>query len=115
MAMTNKQLRFIFERIKEPCVYIKSHRSFFNGVKKEAKGVAPYISIMTLNEAKGKTLRNVFIVGVDERLLPHSLSTNIEEEKHLFYVGMSRPKGDLFISYQEEPSRFLRNLRCYRK
>ena len=115
LARTNKQLRLVFERIKMPCVYVKSHRRVFNGCTKEVRGKAPYISLMTLNEAKGKTLWNVFIIGLDEGLCPHSLSTNLEEEKHLFYVGMSRPKGNLFISYQEEPSRFLKDLRCYRK
>lgn len=113
LARTNKQLQLVFDRIGMSCVYIKSHRRLFDGVSPKGRGNAPYVNLMTLNEAKGRTLQNVFIIGVDEGLLPHGLATNIEEEKHLFYVGMSRPSGNLFMSFQNEPSRFLRDLRTY--
>lgn len=116
LARTNKQLRLVFDTLRIPCKYVFGHRRLFNGVKGDVKGKPPYLTLMTLNEAKGRTLGNVFIIGVDEGLVPHSLSTNMEEEKHLLYVGMSRPKdGDLYLMFQERPSRFLHCLRTYYK
>lgn len=114
LARTNRQLRFMFDTIDMPCRYVSGNRRLFNGVKNDStRGKPPYLTLMTLNEAKGRTLGNVFIIGVDEGLLPHSLANDIEEEKHLLYVGMSRPKGDLTLVFQEEPSRFLQGLQSY--
>jgi DNA helicase-2/ATP-dependent DNA helicase PcrA len=80
---------------------------------------------MTLHSAKGLEFDAVFLAGLEEGLLPHSRSINnssaeIEEERRLFYVGMTRAKKSLVLSraiyrrtYGEErlraslPSRFL--------
>jgi len=82
------------------------------------------ISLMTLHSAKGLEFDAVYLAGLEEGLLPHgrSLSRNpeIEEERRLFYVGMTRARRALVLSraiyrrtYGEEslrastPSRFL--------
>ncbi|MGA3292909.1 MAG: UvrD-helicase domain-containing protein [Candidatus Acidiferrales bacterium] len=82
------------------------------------------VSLMTLHSAKGLEFDAVFLAGLEEGILPHSRSidTNaeIEEERRLFYVGMTRAKRSLVLSraiyrrsYGEErlraslPSRFL--------
>jgi DNA helicase II / ATP-dependent DNA helicase PcrA len=82
------------------------------------------VSLMTLHSAKGLEFDAVFLAGLEEGLLPHSRSANssaeLEEERRLFYVGMTRAKQSLLISraiyrrsYGEErlrasmPSRFL--------
>jgi DNA helicase-2/ATP-dependent DNA helicase PcrA len=82
------------------------------------------VSLMTLHSAKGLEFDAVFLAGLEEGLLPHgrALSTNaeVEEERRLFYVGMTRAKQSLVLSravyrrtYGEErlraalPSRFL--------
>jgi DNA helicase-2/ATP-dependent DNA helicase PcrA len=82
------------------------------------------VSLMTLHSAKGLEFDAVFLVGLEEGLLPHTRSTSrvaeLEEERRLFYVGMTRAKQTLLISraiyrrsYGEErlrastPSRFL--------
>ncbi len=82
------------------------------------------VSLMTLHSAKGLEFDAVFLAGLEEGLLPHSRSFNttaeIEEERRLFYVGMTRAKKSLVVSravyrrsYGEErlrasiPSRFL--------
>lgn len=82
------------------------------------------VSLMTLHSAKGLEFDAVFLAGLEEGLLPHSRAFNtvgeVEEERRLFYVGMTRAKRSLFLSraiyrrsYGEErlraslPSRFL--------
>jgi len=63
------------------------------------------IALMTLHAAKGLEFEHVFITGVEEGLLPHERSTTseddeqLEEERRLFFVGITRAKADLFISY----------------
>jgi len=62
------------------------------------------VALMTLHAAKGLEFEHVFITGVEDGLLPHERSTGeddeqLEEERRLFFVGITRAKADLFISY----------------
>lgn len=83
------------------------------------------VSLMTLHMAKGLEFDRVFIVGVEENLLPHRNSLEdqdmIEEERRLFYVGMTRAKVKLSLTgayrrrtFQSwtanKPSRFINEL-----
>ena len=61
------------------------------------------ISIMTMHSSKGLEYKVVFIIGADDESMPHSLShkniEDIEEERRLFYVAMTRAKNNLLICY----------------
>lgn len=61
------------------------------------------ITLMTLHAAKGLEFRVVFIIGLEEGLFPHSRSLmdkgELEEERRLCYVGMTRAKEKLFLTY----------------
>lgn len=83
------------------------------------KGV---VTLMTVHAAKGLEFSEVFVVGLEEGLFPHSRSIidkdQLEEERRLMYVAMTRAKEKLYLSYARQrlffgqrnngsPSRFL--------
>jgi DNA helicase-2/ATP-dependent DNA helicase PcrA len=61
------------------------------------------VALMTLHTAKGLEFDNVFIVGLEQGLLPHERSDDdeeeLEEERRLFFVGITRARLRLYISY----------------
>lgn len=83
------------------------------------------IKLMTVHAAKGLEFDCVFVVGLEESLFPSGMSVNtreeLEEERRLFYVAITRAKKHLWLSYantryrfgqlvQNEPSRFIEEL-----
>jgi DNA helicase-2/ATP-dependent DNA helicase PcrA len=86
---------------------------------------ADTVKMMTIHAAKGLEFSCVFAVGLEEMLFPNAMSINtreeLEEERRLFYVVITRAKNRLWISYantrykfgqvvQNEPSRFIGEL-----
>lgn len=83
------------------------------------------VALMTIHLAKGLEFPNVFIVGMEEDLFPSALSLNsraeLEEERRLFYVALTRAEERVFLSYtlsryrwgkliDAEPSRFIEEI-----
>src|SRR5579864_1392885 len=83
---------------------------------------ADTVSLMTIHASKGLEFSNVNVVGLEENLFPSQMSLNsrndLEEERRLFYVAVTRAESKLTISYATsrfkfgtliscEPSRFL--------
>lgn len=80
------------------------------------------VALMTIHSAKGLEFKEVFVVGLEENLFPSQMSllsrTDLEEERRLFYVAMTRAEKRLILTYAVsryrwgnligcEPSRFL--------
>ncbi len=89
----------------------------------------PSVTLMTLHSSKGLEFPAVFIAGLEEELLPHALAVageeggeaGVEEERRLFYVGMTRAQDELFLTHAQArlhygassaraPSRFLEEI-----
>ncbi|WP_454828188.1 UvrD-helicase domain-containing protein [Pseudoxanthomonas wuyuanensis] len=67
------------------------------------------VRLMSLHAAKGLEFRYVFIVGCEDGTLPHEISVeegNLEEERRLLYVGITRAKQALWLSYSRQTRRF---------
>ena len=88
---------------------------------------AARVALMTLHSAKGLEFDAVFLVGMEEGLFPHSRSSesnaDLEEERRLCYVGITRARKKLFVTwtlfrkaygpdagFPAKPSRFLREM-----
>ena len=84
-----------------------------------------YVSLMTIHQAKGLEFDYVHIVGMEENIFPSQQSlysiNDIEEERRLFYVAITRAKKGVFLSYcntrfkwgnyiENSPSRFLEEI-----
>ncbi len=68
------------------------------------------VSLMSLHASKGLEFPVVFLCGVTQGLIPYvhrDGSCNLEEERRLFYVGMTRAQDELILMTSKEPSRFL--------
>lgn len=71
------------------------------------------VRILTAHSAKGLEWDYVFIAGADEERWPIIKVTELEEERRLFYVAMTRARKGLFISYLDSyPVRFLEEMRA---
>lgn len=84
------------------------------------------VNLMTIHASKGLEFDHVFLAGVEEDIMPHARSIaeseeNIEEERRLFYVAITRARKSLFITYcqkrkqlrdiiEPKPSRFLEEI-----
>ena len=89
---------------------------------KDAGNDIDRVSLMTIHSSKGLEFPHVFIVGMEENLFPSQLSVNsrteLEEERRLFYVAITRAEKSAYLSYAQtrfkfgtityaEPSRFI--------
>jgi DNA helicase-2/ATP-dependent DNA helicase PcrA len=89
------------------------------------KGERDVVKLMTIHAAKGLEFPVVFIGGLEETLFPNAMAINtreeLEEERRLFYVAITRAKARLWLTYannryrfgnltQNEPSRFIDEL-----
>ncbi|HQV00781.1 MAG TPA: 3'-5' exonuclease, partial [Bacteroidia bacterium] len=90
--------------------------------KNKDDGNTDVVSLMTIHASKGLEFKNVFVVGLEENLFPSMMAmqsrADLEEERRLFYVALTRAEKKLFLSFAVsrykfgnlmgcEPSRFL--------
>ncbi|MEO8172621.1 MAG: 3'-5' exonuclease, partial [Sediminibacterium sp.] len=91
----------------------------------EDKENSDVVKLMTIHAAKGLEFACVFVAGIEEMLFPNAMSINtreeLEEERRLFYVAITRAKHRLWLTYantryrfgqlvQNEPSRFINEM-----
>ena len=91
----------------------------------EDKGESDVVKLMTIHAAKGLEFPVIFVGGLEETLFPNAMAINtkeeLEEERRLFYVAVTRAKHKLYLTYantryrfgnlmQNEPSRFIDEL-----
>lgn len=105
--------------------YFLSEVSLATDQDKDEEDDSAKVTLMTVHAAKGLEFANVFIVGVEEELFPNAMSAanaeEIEEERRLLYVAITRAKRFCMISYASSrfrngmtstcsPSRFIRDI-----
>ncbi|MDB4086502.1 UvrD-helicase domain-containing protein [Flavobacteriaceae bacterium] len=96
--------------------------ALISDLDKDIEKSEPKVSLMTIHLAKGLEFSNVYIVGLEEDLFPSALSSttrsDLEEERRLFYVALTRAKKKIILTHSKtryrwgklndcEPSRFI--------
>lgn len=107
-----------------PLAGFLSHVALESG-EHQADHLSDAVHLMTLHSAKGLEFPLVFLTGLEEGLFPHAMSSQksqqLEEERRLCYVGMTRAMKKLYLTYAEtrylrgqemrqRPSRFIREI-----
>lgn len=108
-----------FQTIREWFVHVDNYREMLEK-QREKKESKEGVALMTIHGAKGLEYDSVFIIESNEGSIPYKKAKtqdDIEEERRLFYVAMTRAKRKLIISYVKEkngkdinPSRFVEEL-----
>lgn len=83
--------------------------------KNEAETEPNQISLMTLHASKGLEFPHVFLIGMEEELLPHAQnleSPGLEEERRLAYVGITRAEKSLTMTYAKKRKKFGEKISC---
>ena len=132
VAFKMRGIHFLTERMN---TYIKEHpgttlRDYLRSVSiigDDSKDYELKISLMTMHASKGLEFKIVFLAGIEDHIIPSARaleedSRNIDEERSLFYVAITRAKEKLFINYADTrrdregkekivlPSRFLEEI-----
>lgn len=126
--INTEELMDVLDEIQESARDFKSYTEWFEHIEqykeevkeqtqKKRKKNTDGINIMTMHSSKGLEFSTVFLVDVNEGITPHKkavLPENIEEERRLFYVAMTRAKNKLYIFSPKQrynkimsPSRFI--------
>ena len=80
--------------------------ALLSAVDEPAGGQAEALTLMTMHAAKGLEFEVVFVVGLEEGIFPHSRSLlekdQLEEERRLCYVALTRAKERLYLLFAQE-------------
>lgn len=87
-----------FENIAEQYDSLPEFVEYLNNGNKDTFKGKNTIHLSTIHKAKGLEYPIVFLPGLNNGLLPHSKSDDIQDERRLFYVGITRAEKELYIS-----------------
>ena len=101
------ELQDIIGEFKEACGEFDSIESFLDNIEKVGQTLEKgekednAVTLSTIHGVKGMEFKNVFIINCSEGLIPHanSIQNNLEEERRLFYVGVTRAIDNLTLCY----------------
>lgn len=68
------------------------------------------VKLLTIHKSKGMEYPVVFIVGCNDGLLPHYKNENVDDERRLFYVAITRAKKELYLSYADMCNNKVKNI-----
>lgn len=89
-----------FENIANQYDDLKKFIFYLNDIEKQmVVQTNDKVQLSTIHRAKGLEYDVVFIIGCNEELLPHKRNNIVDDEKRLFYVGITRAKKELYLSY----------------
>lgn len=94
-----------FQNLTEWLSYISNYREELKNQKEESRKTEEGISLVTMHGAKGLEYQVVYILDANEGITPHkraALPAELEEERRLFYVAMTRAKKYLHIYWTKE-------------
>lgn len=101
--------------------YIEKYKEEMEQMRRQQKEVRDGVQLATMHSSKGLEYERVFILGAAEGVTPYKkavLDADLEEERRMFYVAMTRAKKELTVCYAKKqsshemkPSRFLKELR----
>lgn len=94
-----------FKTCEEWFSYMEEYKEELKRQSADRKNTADSVTVATMHSAKGLEFHTVFIVDANEGIIPHkkaALPEDIEEERRLFYVAMTRAKEALYIYSAKE-------------
>lgn len=107
-----------YQTLEEWFIHIESYKKELKKLAKQGNENQDAVTLATLHSAKGLEFEQVFIMDANEGIMPYKkalLKQDVEEERRLFYVGMTRASHRLTIctvkmlrNKEMEPSRFIR-------
>ena len=124
LVNASREFEFDEEDGHTPLAAFLAHAALESG-ESQADAEQESVQLMTLHAAKGLEFPLVFMAGMEQGLFPHQRSIDqtgqLEEERRLCYVGMTRAREQLYLTYAESrrlhgtdhyslPSRFLREI-----
>ncbi|BAE47881.1 ATP-dependent helicase [Clostridium botulinum C] len=78
----------------------------YNSSNKKKQDNKDCVKLMTIHSSKGLEFKHVFIIGIEDGKFPHKKSEIIDEAR-LFYVGVTRPKENLYLSQINQGNKFI--------
>lgn len=97
-----------FEKLSDFLENVALVQSEYSSGEKTSTAKKDHVTLMTLHAAKGLEFPVVFMIGLEEGLFPHSRSLmepeEMEEERRLMYVGITRAKEKLYLSWAKQRS-----------